>query len=139
MRVQIDYKDALFEINQQIANMQNVLEADKKKILTKGAKVIKASVEKYLPKSDPSEFTSNYDGSLPYIHMKDDVKTSIKTDSNGNIYANIRGGKYTGWRWHLLNNGTSKMKATHFIDKALEETSSEIESLVDEAIRKAVQ
>jgi HK97 gp10 family phage protein len=89
--------------------------------------------------SNVSPGTTNYDGSLPYVHLVDDVKTSIKDDKAGNVYAMIRGGKFTGYKWHMLENGTTTTKATHFIEKALKQTESEINSYIDEAIGRVAQ
>lgn len=141
MKVNFDHSDATYFISEQIAHIPETMERERKQILTKSAKLIKSTVEKNLRaiESNVSEGTTNYDGSLPYIHMADDVKTSIKDDKTGNVYAIIRGGKMTGYKWHLVENGTSTSRATHFIEKALKETESEIDSYIEEAIRKAVQ
>lgn len=143
MRVNFDHTDTTYWIQEQIAKIPETLHREKKQILTKSAKLLKATVEKKLRaiESDVSEGTTNYDGSLPYVHMADDVKTSIKDDNAGNVYAIIRGGKYTGYKWHLLENGTSspKRQATHFIENTMKETAEEINSYIDEAIAKAVQ
>jgi HK97 gp10 family phage protein len=134
----IEYQGAIFSIQEDILNMSKVLENERKTIITKGAKVIKSAVINNLHRSDLGPTATNYDGT-PYIHMKDDVKTQIKDDKTGNTYAIIKGGRYTGYKWHMLNNGTSKTKATHFVDKTLEQTENEINQIIDEAITKAVQ
>jgi HK97 gp10 family phage protein len=71
--------------------------------------------------------------------MANDVKVTVKDDKQGFVYAIIRGGKYTGYKWHMVENGTSHSRAMHFIEKALNNAEDEIENIVDEAIRKAVQ
>jgi HK97 gp10 family phage protein len=134
----IQYQDGLFSIQEEIGNMARILESERKIILAKGAKIIKAAVINNLPKSDLDASATNYDGS-PYIHMRNDVKTQIKDDKAGNVYAVIKGGKYTGYKWHMLENGTSKMRATHFIEKSMSQTEEEINKLIDEAISRAVQ
>ena len=80
-----------------------------------------------------------YDGSTPYVHMKNDVKASVKDDNQGTVYAVIKGGKYTGYKWHLLNNGAVNTRATHFVDNALKQAESEFEAMVDSMIREAVR
>jgi HK97 gp10 family phage protein len=143
MKVNLDYKECTYSIEQQIAKIPEGMEREKKSILNKSAKLLKKTIEESFKnmESDVSPGTTNYDGSLPYLHMADDVKTSIKDDKAGNVYAIIRGGKYTGYKWHMLENGTSSpdRPATHFIDKALKQTESEINSYIDEAIGRAVQ
>lgn len=141
MKVNFDHSDCSYWIQEQIAKIPEIMERERKKILTKSSKLLKSTVEKSLRaiESNVSEGTTNYDGSLPYKHMADDVKTSVKDDKAGNVYAVVRGGKTTGYKWHLLENGTSRTKATHFIEKALKDTEEEINSYIDEAIGRAVQ
>lgn len=142
MNVNFNYSEAMLNISEQLERIPETMEREKKQILTKSAKLLKKTVEKNLRaiESNVSEGTTNYDGSLPYVHMADDVKTSIKDDKAGNVYAVVRGGKMTGYKWHLVNNGTSSpdRTATHFIEKALKETAEEIDSYIDEAIGRAV-
>ena len=70
----------------------------------KSANIIKKNVEINLPRSDAGATSTNYDGT-PYVHMRDDVKTTVKDDKAGTAYVIIRGGKYTGYKWHMLENG----------------------------------
>lgn len=143
MNVNFDHSDATRYISEQIARIPETMHRERKQILTKSAKLLKSTVEKSLRaiESNVSEGTTNYDGSLPYVHMADDVKTSVKDDKEGNVYAIIRGGKTTGYKWHLVNNGTSSpdRTATHFIEKALKDTEEEMDSYINEAIGRAVQ
>ncbi len=143
MKINLGYQDTSDWMQEQIAKIPETLHREKKQILTRSAKLLKSTVEKKLRaiESDVSDGTTNYDGSLPYVHMADDVKTSIKDDNAGNMYAVIRGGKFTGYKWHLLENGTSSpdRPATHFIEITMKETEEEINSYIDEAIVKAVQ
>lgn len=141
MKVNLDYKDTIYSIEEQIAKIPEGMEKEKKQILNKSAKLLKKTIEASFKnmESNVSPGTTNYDGSLPYVHLVDDVKTSIKDDKAGNVYAVIKGGKFTGYKWHMLENGTTTTKATHFMEKALKNTEGEINSYIDEAIRRAVQ
>lgn len=139
MNITFNYQDAIFEINKEIAQIPKTLKSTAKPTIQKIAKIVKRNVEVSLQKIGESEAKSNYDGSTPYIHMKNDVKTSVKDDKEGTVYAIIRGGKYTAYKWHLVNNGTVNTKATHFIDNALKQSETEANALVDEMINKAVQ
>lgn len=141
MKVNFDYKDTVYSIEEQIAKIPDNMEKEKKHILNKSAKLLKKTVEESFKNMEynVSPGTTNYDGSLPYVHLADDVTTSIKDDRSGNVYAVLKGGKFTGYKWHMLENGTTTTKATHFIEKALKQTEDEINSYIDDAIGRAVQ
>jgi HK97 gp10 family phage protein len=138
MEINFNFEDAFREIQQEIGMMPESVIKESKTVISKAAKILKKHVEDNLRRVDHGN-TSNYDGSTPYVHMKDDVKTSVKDDKQGSIVAIIRGGKYTAYKWHLVNNGTVNSKATHFIDKALKDSESEIDQLVDNMIGRVVQ
>lgn len=72
-----------------------------------------------------------------YRHMKDDVLMRVERDEYGHRAARIRGSKKTGSKWHLLNDGTYKMRGTHFMDKALNDAESEIDHVLDETMRES--
>ena len=139
MNITFDFEDTIFSIEQEFAKIPKSLMAERKVVMNKIARIVKKNVENNLPKSDLDSQASNYDGSTPYIHMRNDVKTSVRDDNQGTIVAVIKGGKYTGYKWHLVNNGTVKSRATHFADKAMKQSEAEFDELVDDMIRKAVQ
>lgn len=139
MNTTFNYQDATFEIREEIARIPKSIRANAKPTMQKIAKLVKKNVEGALQNLGASGTMSNYDGSTPYVHMKDDVRTSVKDDNEGAVYAIIRGGKYTAYKWHLVNNGTVNTRATHFMDKAMSMTESEANALIDEMINKAVQ
>ncbi len=140
MEVRFDYEECIFSIQQDIAKIPETMNKEKKVILNKAEKLIKATVIKKLSamESSVSPGTSNYDGTVPYVHMAKDVKSSVKTSKDGTVYVIIRGGKYTSYKWHMLENGTTHTKATHFIEETLTETENEINGYIDEAIGKAL-
>lgn len=65
-------------------------------------------------------------------HMADDVNYRIVKDRYGGKVARIRGGRKTGTKWHLVNDGTYRSKATHFIDTAMKQSDEEIEQIFEE-------
>lgn len=70
----------------------------------------------------------NEDG---HIHMADDVVVSTRKDEFGYNVVRVHGGKNTGTLWHLVNDGTYKTQATHFMDNAMESAEAEIEAIID--------
>lgn len=136
MRVDLNFEDAFSSLENDLKSMAKELE--RAPIVRKCSQVIKKNVEKNLPKSDLGAISTNYDGT-PYVHMRNDVKATVKDDKAGNAYAIVGGGKYTSYKWHLLDNGTSDTAALHFTDKAMKESDPEIDAIVDDEIRKVVQ
>ena len=137
MKVTLETNSIIANISEELSNLPKSIESQQKTILQKSAKIIKKNVELNLPKSDLGATATNYDGT-PYTHMRDDVKATIKDDKAGTVYVVIHGGKKTGFKWHMLENGTSNSKAIHFIDKAMKQSESEIDKYIDDAIARAV-
>lgn len=137
MDVKFNFDDAFSSIENELRSMSKELTIEKGPIVRKCAQVIKKNVEANLPKSDISATATNYDGT-PYVHMKNEVKATIKDDKAGNVYAIIGGGKHTAHKWHMVDNGTSRTAALHFTDKAMKQSDSEIDAIADELIRKVV-
>lgn len=145
MKANIDYVNECFEITQMIGKIEKDIQKEEKEALRKMAKVVKKNIENRLSRSDIEEKAKkiqpkNYDGSRPYKHMKSDVKYSVSKDKSGEIYAKIQGGKYTGYKWHFLNDGTVKngrihTRATHFIDNGLEDSKTEIDQIIDQLLK----
>lgn len=131
MKVTLDYKPALDFFKKDINDVSEKLYALRKAIISKGVKVVKASVKKNLSRS-------NIDDPL-YTHMQDDVKTTIKDNDQGDIVGIIHGGKKTGYKWHMLNDGTSHSKATHFVEKSLKDVESDLDAIIDQAIWEAIR
>lgn len=138
MKIHLSDNGVFRSIEDELNYMVKTVESNRKKIIRKEANIIQKCVENALPKSDLNSSVTNYDGT-PYIHMQDDVKVTIKDNNAGNISAVIHGGKRTAYKWHLVNDGTSTTKATHFIEKALKESDSKGGSALDELINKIVK
>lgn len=70
------------------------------------------------------------------IHMANDVTVKIAKDKYGYKLVKIGGGKQTGTLWHIVNDGTYRSKATHFMDKLIQESEAEVQQIIDEELRK---
>lgn len=68
-------------------------------------------------------------------HMCDDVQITTKKDEYGDVIVKVQGGKLTGTLWHIVNDGTYRTEATHFMDLALNSIEEELEKIVDEKLR----
>lgn len=137
-------------INNKILNMPKELRESEDKVLRKAGNVIKKNVERFLRDSNVEERAkeispSNYDGSKPYVHMKDDVKTKLKKDKLGNRYVSVRGGKFTGYKWHMLDqghiarDGVTFVPGNNFIGCALAASESDMDRIIDEMLKKVVE
>ncbi len=137
MIIDLDANEVMKYITEELKMIPRNLEQEKIPMLKKIANIVKENVEEVLPESDIDATATNPDGTK-YTHMKNDVKASIKTDKMGNTYAIVRGGKKTGFKWHLVDNGTSKSRALHFTDKAMKKSEDEIDYVVSDVLNKAV-
>jgi len=135
MKVDLDTHDMSYKVIEELVKTSRALDSQRGPILKKASKIITKRLEANLKRSDLGAGATNYDGT-PYVHMKDDIRVSMKNDKEGNAYAVIHGGKYTGYKWHMLENGTSDTDATHFIEKSMNESADEVYELVDKAIDK---
>lgn len=70
------------------------------------------------------------------IHMSQDVIIRFTKDRYGYRIVKVQGGKQTGTLWHIVNDGTYKNSATHFMDNAIAQSEKEIESILDQELRK---
>ncbi|WP_315122337.1 HK97-gp10 family putative phage morphogenesis protein [uncultured Clostridium sp.] len=133
MGAKFDYEGALSEIRLDFEKLGKSTEKLEGKTLKKACETVAKSVKNNLKRS-----TRN----LPdYVHMQDDVKVSnAKKDRDGAIIRTVGGGKKTGAKWHLLNDGTySKNNATHFMDISVSETETEVDSIFDNAIEQMLK
>lgn len=71
-----------------------------------------------------------------YRHMADDVQIRTVKDRFGETTTRVQGGAKTGTKWHLVNDGTYRSKATHFMDRALKEAETELQSVIDKELSK---
>lgn len=106
--------------------------------LNKAAKIIKVRVEGNLRAIQKT--WKNKDGSDKKrpreVHMADDVVVRTGKDKYGYRYAKIQGGKQTGTLWHIVNDGTYRSRATHFIDKSISEADKDIQEAIDTPLKE---
>lgn len=148
MKVNFNYNEELSELDSMISNMPKQLENQEKTVLQRIGASVKKSVEKYLYNSNIEQraketLPSNFDGSRPYVHMKNDVKYNVKKSKDGRLYVSVRGGRFTGYKWHLLNDGHftkggSFVQGTNFMDKAISNSSGEVERIIHDMMKKVV-
>ena len=138
MTVDMNFKDALNGIVEDVLKMDKILEQDQEKALEQIGKAIKKSTQQLLPVSD--------EGGSGYKHMRDDIKVTVngKKKKTGVTGVTVHGGKLTAYKWHMLDdgtrnpNGTVHTRALHFTGKAMENATQEIEKIVDDLIGRTV-
>lgn len=142
MNVKLEASDILASISDELKKIPDGFEKEERSALTKIGKVLKSAIEAELDVSDNTGNWTNYDGSRPYKHMRDDVKVTTKKDKSGSSYVVVSGGKLTAYKWHLVNDGTFDAKtgrripATRFIDNAMRKNEHKINDIVDELLVK---
>ena len=78
----MDYKEQIGAIDEMFRSIPKTMQSEEKKFLSKSGSAIKSNLVKFLHRSgiesrldiDPQ----NYDGSRPYVHIKDDVRFTVK-------------------------------------------------------------
>lgn len=144
-----DYKESLFEIDQMIAKMPEKIQDQERAVLRKIGNIVKKWVQYFLHRSGIEERAkeispSNYDGSRPYEHVKDDVSYTVRKSSDGNLYVSIKGGKKTGYKWHFINDGhvardgRTWVPGTNFMEKALLKAQGEVELIINDMVKKVI-
>lgn len=150
MQPQFNYREELAEIENMISQLPRELEEQEKAVLKKAGEIIKKNVVRFVQKSDVESRAKlvapkNHDGSRPYKHIKDDVVYSTRKDKNGNLYVSVRGGKLTGYKWNMVNDGhfardkTTYVPGNNFIDKALIASQGEINQAISEMLEKVTR
>ena len=136
MQVEFKSNNAFKDIMEDISRIPELVEKEEKKVMKRIRDVLVEKVKANLPRGAGG---TNYDGSKPYVHMRDDIKSFIRS-KDGIVSLIISGGKKTAHKWHMVNDGTLDSKgrvktvATHFVDKAMIQAEPEIEKIVDELI-----
>lgn len=150
MKVDLKYEEQLLSINEMIFDMPKRLWDFEDVVLRKIGNVVKKHAVRFLHESGIEERAKsispgNYDGSRPYVHMKDDVRCKLKKDKYGNRYVSIGGGKYTGYKWHMLDqghvarDGMTFVPGTNFIGRALNASDGDVEKIIDELVKKVAE
>lgn len=130
MRVNMEYDHALQEMVAEVLSMPKLSEQAEKKAMQSIAKEIVKNVKEVLPRSDS-------DGK----HMADDVKSTVK-QADGSYYCSVHGGKETGYKWHMLDDGTRNpdgsvhTPAIHFTDSAMAKSTPKVEKILDDLVKE---
>lgn len=143
MKVKMDDDGAFQWINRMLVNIPASIQDQEKPLLRKAGKILKDNVKAVMRRSDVEAAAvkaepKNYDGSRPYVHMQDEVSYKVKKSKTGALYVSVRGGKMTGYKWHLVNDGTVNTNPTHFIETAESRSGEEIERAIDEMVREVL-
>ena len=136
MKVNIGYKAGLGELVADVLRSVKILESEQETTMKKVGKILKKKVQDNLPITD-----------IDHDHMKKDVHVTLagKKAKTGIVGVRVHGGAWTGYKWHMLDSGTRNpdgsihTPATHFVSKAVEQATPEIEALIDELQRKVVE
>jgi len=120
----MSYKDK-GNLDEFTAETAYMVEQAKEKSLKSIAKYGKDAVQRHIPRTV---------GKRRHTHRKPlhkDIQAGLVADKiYGGKRVRIRGGKHTGTIWHILNNGTYRIPATHFLDNAI----AEIDAVTDEKL-----
>lgn len=145
----MEYKEQLSSIDQMLRDLPKELQAEERKVLSKTGAAVKKNVIRYLHRSDIEKRMEseprNYDGTRPYVHIKDDVKFTVRKDKMGNLYVSVKGGKYTGYKWlqlndgHIARDGKTFVPGTKFMDRAIRDSEPDVNRLISEMLKKVVQ
>lgn len=106
MQVEFNSNNAFKDIMEDISRIPELVEKEEKKVMKRIRDVLVEKVKANIPRGAGG---TNYDGSKPYVHMRDDIKASIKS-KGGFASLIISGGKKTAYKWHLVNDGTRDSK-----------------------------
>ena len=143
----MDYEEGVAEIDEMLKNLPVQIQDQEKVVLRKVGNAIKKNVLRYMRTSDVEQRAkevspSNYDGSRPYVHIKDDVKSSVRKDKLGNYYVSVRGGKMTGYKWgpvsdgHIARDGTTFVPGNNFMGRAVNASEPEVDKLINDMLKK---
>lgn len=149
MKTNISYQNEIAEIDKMLNALPKELENQERKVLSMIGSTLKKKVRKYIYDSNIESRAKkvqpkNYDGSRPYIHVKDDIIYTVRKDKNKNLYVSIRGGKMTGYKWHMINDGhisrdtKTYVHGSHFMEKAIADAQGEIERHINDMVKKVI-
>lgn len=145
----MDFKEQISSIDEMIKSLPKSMESEEKKFLSRTGSAIKGNVVRYLHRSgiesrldiDPK----NYDGSRPYVHIKDDVRFTVRRNKQGDLYVSVKGGKYTGYKWgflndgHIARDGKTFVPGTKFMERALQVSQGDISNALHDIMKKVVE
>lgn len=132
MSTGIDYKDAISNMQAEV-NKLTLRSSDVDKTLKQIGKVVKSAIEFTAPMSTGRRTTK---------HIVHDVTYKLKTSkASGQRYVSVRGGKETGWKWEMVNDGHVALNGkfipgNHFVDKAVASCEREVDSIIEARLRE---
>ncbi len=100
-------------------------------ILKKCAVVVKTNATRRLTALKTKE--------VKETHMYQDVTVKTGKDIYGYPYCKVGGGKKTGTKWHLVNDGTWCSDPTHFMDNAIKDSELEVARIIDTELKKVFE
>lgn len=121
-----------------LGNLETDCQQAGERIQKKSGEIIKAKMVSQLNRirtsyTAPSRSNKN---PSPYKHMADDVTIRTVKDGWGDTVVKVSGGKKTGTLWHIVNDGTYRSRATHFMDKGMAEAEPEVLAIIDAELSK---
>lgn len=133
MNVDLDYKKALDELIVDVLRSEKILESEQKAFLQKAGGIIRKNIKQIIPKTNKD-----------HEHIREDIKVKVSGKKTGVTSVTVFGGAQTGYKWHMLDDGTRKAdgsvknKPMHFTQKAMEKATPEIERLLNDLERSIV-
>ena len=137
MKINLDDNNLGLDITEMMNVMKGVCEKEERSFLKRIGEIISSAVRKNMTWRSGIKKTE-------YAHMQDDVQAVVKNDKNGRLYVRVQGGKKTGYKWRFLNDGaitkdgTVLVHATHFIEKSIKDSQSEVDAEADKLIERIV-
>lgn len=137
MKINLDNNGLSADVDSMLNAMKNVCEKEQKSFLRNLGEIVTKSVKKNMV------WRSGINKS-DYVHMQDGIETVVKKDKYGKMYVRIQGGKGTGHKWRFLNDGAIDNKgnvlveATHFVEKSITDSQSEVDAEADKLIERIV-
>lgn len=137
MVVKLDDDHFTVDVSEVLEKMKNKCEKEKKNVLKNIGKIIMKSVRNNM------KWRSGINKS-DYVHMQDDIQSKVKTSKYGTMFVEVGGGKNTGYKWRFLNDGAIDQRgnvlvqATHFMEKSLNDSESNINKELDDYLRKVL-
>lgn len=137
MKINIDDANLATDIYEMLKAMQNVCGKEERSFLKRLGAIVSRAVRTNMTWRSGIK-------KAEYTHMQDDIQAVVKKDKNGRLYVRVQGGKKTGYKWRFLNDGaitkegTVLVQATHFLEKSVKDSQSEVDSEADKLIERIV-
>ena len=137
MKINLDDNHLGLDVSEMLNAMKSVCEKEQKSFLKRTGEIISRAVRKNMTWRSGIK-------KAEYTHMQDDIQAVVKKDKNGRLYVRVQGGKKTGYKWRFLNDGAITkdgsvlVQATHFIEKSIQDSQSEVDLEADKLIERIV-